>query len=289
MTFSLQDENRNSKKLKSPPVRRGVWFVSAFLAALLLYGGWNFSGKRAAGQGPPAYARSVPVVVATASQGDIHVYLTGLGTVTALYTATILTQATGQVMEVPFKEGDKVKKGALLVQIDPRPFEAVLLQAEGQLARDQALLEEARIDFKRYDTLARQDSIAQQQRDDQLYLVHQYEGTVKLDEGLVKSAKINLDFTRITAPFTGRMGLRLVDPGNIVHTTDTTGVAVITKDQPAAVIFPIPEDNLPSIMKKFLAKENLTVDAYNRDQNRKIASGLLEECRQPDQRHHRDG
>jgi multidrug efflux system membrane fusion protein len=248
---------------------------AALLAGLLVYAGsWAFFGRHAAGQGPPA-ARSIPVVAAAANQGDIHVYLTGLGTVTALYTATILTQVTGQVLQVPFKEGDIVKKGALLVQIDPRPFEATLLQAEGQLARDKALLEAARIDFKRYDTLARQDSIALQQRDDQLYLVHQYEGAVKLDEGLVQSAKVNLDFTRITAPFTARIGLRNVDPGNIVHTTDTTGVAVVTQEQPITVIFPIPEDSLPSVLKRLQAKENLPVEAFNREQNRKIASGRL--------------
>ena len=147
----------------------------------------EFSGKHAAGQGPPLATFAVPVVTAAAAKGDINVYITGLGTVTALYTATILTRVTGQVMEVPFKEGDIVKKGALLVEVDPRPFEAAVLQAEGQLARDKALLEEAKRDFKRYDILVKQDSIAQQTRDDQVYLVHQYEGTVKLDEGNLDS------------------------------------------------------------------------------------------------------
>jgi multidrug efflux system membrane fusion protein len=178
-------------------------------------------------------------------------------------------------MQVPFKEGDVVKKGALLVEIDPRPYEASLLQAQGQLERDKALLEEARTDFKRYDTLAKQDSIALQQRDDQLYLVHQYEGAVKLDEGLVQSAKINLGFTRITSPFSGRVGLRLVDPGNIVYTPDTTGIAVITQEQPITVIFPIPEDNLQAVMKKLRAGETLQVDALDRAQNKKIATGKL--------------
>ena len=126
-------------------------------------------------------------------------------------------------MKVPFKEGDIVKNGALLVEVDPRPFAAAVLQAEGQLARDKALLEEAKRDLKRYDILAKQDSIAQQIRDDQAYLVQQYEGTVKLDQGNLDAAKVNLVYTRITAPFTGRIGLRLVDPGNIVQTTDTTG------------------------------------------------------------------
>ena len=204
-----------------------------------------------------------------------NVYITGLGTVTALYTATIHTRVNGQVMKVPFKEGDIVKKGALLVEVDPRPFEAAVLQAEGQLARDKALLAEAKRDLKRYDILVKQDSIAQQIRDDQVYLVHQYEGTVKLDQGNLDAAKVNLIYTRITAPFTGRIGLRLVDPGNIIQTTDTTGVAVMTQEQPITVIFPIPEDNLQPVLKKFKAGETLQVEAFDRAQTRKIATGHL--------------
>jgi multidrug efflux system membrane fusion protein len=246
------------------------------LAGLLIYAGsWAFYGKRAAGQGPQV-PRSVPVTVAVAKQGDINVYLTGLGTVTALYTATILPQVTGQILQVPFKEGDLVKKGDLLVQIDPRPYEAALTQAEGQLARDKALLEEAKVDFKRYDILAKQDSIAIQQRDDQLYLVQQYEGTVKLDEGIVQSAKINLAYTHITAPFAGRIGLRLVDPGNVVYTPDTNGIAVITQEQPITVIFPVPEDSVPSVVKKIRAKEILPVQALNREGNGVLATGRLQ-------------
>ena len=278
MAFSSNTEGKKSGQVMSRAGRKRwpLWVSAALLAGVLVYaGGWAFLGKRAAGQGPPT-PRSIPVVVAAARLGDILVYLTGLGTVTALYTATILPQVTGQILEVPFKEGDIVKKGALLVQIDPRPYEATLLQAEGQLARDKALLEEARVDFKRYDTLAKQDSIALQQRDDQLYLVHQYEGAVKLDEGLVRSAKINLAYTRITAPFTGRIGLRLVDPGNVVYTPDTNGIAVMTQEQPITVIFPVPEDSVPSVMKKVKAKENLPVEALNREGNAVLASGRLQ-------------
>jgi multidrug efflux system membrane fusion protein len=178
-------------------------------------------------------------------------------------------------MKIPFKEGDIVKDGALLVEVDPRPYAAAVLQAEGQLQRDKALLEEAKRDFKRYDILAKQDSIAQQIRDDQLYLVHQYEGTVKLDQGNLDAAKVNLIYTRITAPFTGRIGLRLVDPGNIIHTTDTTGVAVMTLEQPITVIFPIPEDSLHAVLKKFKTGETLQVEAFDRAQTRKIATGHL--------------
>ena len=260
--MSVRLETEDEKNLKQQPRSRFyVWVVAACIAGLSVYAGTRiYSGERAAGQSP-RFRMSVPVVASVAKKGDIPVYVTGLGTVTALYTSTVLTQVNGQVLKVPFKEGDIVKKGSLLVQIDPAPYEATLIQAQGQLARDKALLAEAKRDLKRYDVLVKQDSIAQQQRDDQLYLVQQDEGTVQLDEGLVKSAQVNVDYTRITAPFTGRIGLRFVDPGNIVHTTDTNGMAVITQDQPITVIFPVPEENLPDIMKKLNAGESLTVEA----------------------------
>ncbi len=262
----------------SATIKARRWWIGVIAAILVVIGVCAVRmlpgrGTQLAGQRPVVPA--VPVVAAAARQGDIHVYLTGLGTVSALYTATMLPQVTGQILHVPFKEGDIVKKGALLVQIDPRPYEAALLQMEGQLARDKALLEAAMTDFKRYDILAKQDSIALQQRDDQLYLVHQYEGTVKLDEGLVRAAKINLGFTSITSPFTGRIGLRLVDPGNILYTPATTGVAVVTQTQPITVIFPIQADNLPSVLEKLRAGKSVPVDALNRDQTQKIASGHL--------------
>ncbi len=279
MAFPLDTEDKKKSGMeiiRSGRVRWLVWTLVALLGCFGVYAGYMLlsNGTRAAAQGR-GFQQGVPVVAAAAKQGDIHVYITGLGTVTALYTATILPQVTGQVLQVPFREGYVVKKEALLVQIDPRPFEAALLQAEGQLERDKALLDNARLDLKRYETLAAQDSIALQQRDTQIFLVHQYEGTVKLDEGLVQSAKINLGYTRITSPFTGRIGLRLVDPGNIVHTTDTTGIAVITQEQPITVIFPIPEDNLPSVLRKLKTGESLQVDAFDREQTHKIATGFL--------------
>jgi multidrug efflux system membrane fusion protein len=277
MAFSSDTEDKKSgvETTRSGRRRWILWAPVVALAGILLYaGGWMFSERRAVGQGPPV-SRGAPVIVTAAKQGDIRVYLTGLGTVTSLYTATILPQVSGQILQAPFKEGDIVKKGALLVLIDPQPYEAALLQAQGQLERDKALLEEARVDFKRYDTLARQDSIALQQRDDQLYLVHQYEGTVKMDEGLVKSAQVNLAYTRITCPFNARIGLRLVDPGNIVYTPDTTAIAVVTQEQPITVIFPVPEDSLPSVLKKVKAKQEMPVEAFDREQNHKIATGRL--------------
>lgn len=278
MTLSL-DTNEVVRDMRITHSGRGRWWfwtVVAVLGFFGVYAGYELlsNGTRAAAQGRGPQQR-VSVVTAAAAQGDVHVYLTGLGTVTALYTATIHTQVDGQVLQVPFKEGDVVKKGTLLVEIDPRPFEAALTQAEGQFARDKALLENARLDLKRYETLAAQDSIALQQRDTQISLVHQFEGTVKLDEGLVQSAKINLGYTRITAPFTGRIGLRLVDPGNIVHISDATGIAVITQEQPITVIFPVPEDNLPSVLRKLKAGESPQVEAFDRGQNNKIATGNL--------------
>lgn len=263
---------------KHPAFRR----LSVGIFAALLLAGIGFytvskvfdNGSRAVAK-KPAPIPVIPVTSATAKKGDIHIYLTGLGTVTALYTATILPQVTGQILQVPFKEGDIVKKGALLVQIDPAPYEATLIQAEGQLARDKALLAEAKRDFIRYDNLAKLDSIAMQQRDDQLYLIHQYEGTVKLDEGLVKSAKVNLAYTRITSPFTGQIGLRLVDPGNVVYTPGTTGIAVITREQPITVIFPVPEESAPSVFKNLRSRKRMEVDVFNRGETQKIATGHL--------------
>jgi len=279
MEFPLDTEDKRNSGMKITHAGRRRWWVCVFAALLAgfgVYAGWILfgNGTRAAGQAPPS-PPSVPVVAVAAKQGDIHIYITGIGTVTALYTVTVHTRVNGEIMKVLFKEGDIVKKGSLLVQIDPRPYAAAVLQAEGQLARDKALLEEAKVDLKRYDILAKQDSIARQIRDDQMYLVHQYEGTVKLDQGNLDAAKLNLFYTRITAPFTGRIGLRLVDPGNIVQTTDTTGIAVITKEQPITVIFPIPEEDLPSVLKKVYAGETLQVEAYDRAQTRKIATGHL--------------
>jgi membrane fusion protein, multidrug efflux system len=277
MAIPLDTEQEQKSGVEITRAGGRKWRVGVFtalLAALSGYAGWVFLGNHASGQGPPR-TFAVPVVATAAQKGDINVYVTGLGTVTALYTATIHTRVDGQVMKVPFKEGDIVKEGALLVEVDPRPFEAAVLQAEGQLARDKALLAQAKRDLQRYDILVKQDSIAQQIRDDQAFLVQQYEGTVKLDQGNLDAAKVNLIYTRITAPFTGRIGLRLVDPGNIIQTTDTTGVGVITREQPITVIFPIPEESLQPVLKKFKTGETLQVDAYDRAQTHKIATGHL--------------
>jgi len=259
--------------------RRWLWLLAAALLGILVYAYFSRSGK-STGAGAPAGQGAVttpPVAVTAvaAKKGDISIYLTGLGTVTPLRTVTIKSRVNGELMTVGYKEGQIVPKGFLLAVIDPRPYEAALLQAQGQLARDQALLADAKLDVKRYRTLVEQDSIAKQIYDTQRYLVHQYEGTVKLDQGNLDSAKVNVIYTHITAPVSGRIGLRLVDPGNIVQTTDTTGIAVITQLEPITVIFTIPEDSVPPVLDKLQAGARLPVDVYNREQSKKLATGVL--------------
>jgi len=217
----------------------------------------------------------VPVVAAKTGKGDIGVYITGLGAVTPIYTVTVKSRVDGQLMRVLYKEGDIVHQGDLLVEIDPRPYQVQLTQAEGQQIRDQALLDNARIDLARYQTLLAQNAIPEQQLATQKALVQQDEGTVKTDQGQIDSAKLNLVYCHITAPITGRVGLRLVDPGNIVHASDTNGLLVITQIQPISVIFTIAEDQLPVVLQKMRAGERLRVDAYDREMKAKIAQGWV--------------
>jgi membrane fusion protein, multidrug efflux system len=223
----------------------------------------------------PQGSRAVPVVAARARKGSIGVYFTGLGTVIPIYTVTIKSRVDGQLMAVHFKEGDIVHQGDLLVEIDARPYQAALVQAEGNLIRDQALLANARIDLTRYETLLTQNAAPEQQVATQKALVTQYEGTVKTDQGVIDAAKVNVDYCKITAPVTGLVGLRLVDPGNIVHATDTTGMLVITQMQPTSVIFTIAEDQLAIVLRKLTAGEHLPVEAYDREMKTKIGTGVL--------------
>jgi multidrug efflux system membrane fusion protein len=219
---------------------------------------------------------TIPVVAATAQTGNIGVYVTGLGAITPIYTVTVKSRVSGQLMSVHFKEGDLVRKDDPLIEIDPRPYEAVVEQAQGALVRDQALLANARVDLTRYQTLIKTNAIPEQMLATQEALVKQYEGTVTNDQGTLDAAKVNVVYCHIASPITGVVGLRLVDPGNIVNTTDTNGMIVIAQIQPISVIFPIPEDQLPAVLQKIRAGQKLTVDAWDRELKNKMASGTLE-------------
>jgi membrane fusion protein, multidrug efflux system len=219
--------------------------------------------------------RAVPVVAAVARKADMPVYLDALGSVTAFNTVTVRTRVDGQVDKVAYQEGQLVKEGDLLVQIDPRPFQVQLEQAEAQLAHDQALLANANLDMERYRVLLAQQAIPKQQFDTQDATVKQYDATIKTDRATIDAARLNLVYAHITAQLTGRIGLRLVDQGNMVHATDATGLAVITQLQPIAVIFNVAEDHLPEVTKRVAAGETLQVFAYDRDSKTKLATGTL--------------
>jgi multidrug efflux system membrane fusion protein len=215
------------------------------------------------------------VTPVTAKQGDIGVYLDAIGTVTPVYTSSITSQVNGIVTDVHYKEGQLVHKGDLLVEIDSRPFRATLLQAQGALERDQGILAQAQMDLDRYQKAWAANAIPKQTLDDQEKIVQQDQGTVKNDEGAVQFDQIQVDFCRIVAPITGRVGLRLVDPGNVVQSTGETTLAVITQIQPITVIFTLPEDNLGQVQPRLRQKSGLTVDAYDRAAQKKIATGTL--------------
>ncbi len=298
-TESPQTDERLAVSSPAPPVKRApaerarpkttkltrshwlIWLAVLVAVGVGVYFLWSRSkttqsassatkkGKGGAGGAP------IPVVATKSRKGDIGVYFTGLGAVTPIYTVTVKSVVDGQLMSVKYKEGDLVNKGDLLVEIDPRPFEVQLTQAQGQLIKDQAILANARIDLARYKTLAAQQAIPEQQFATQQATVTQDEGIVKTDQGLIDSANLNITYSHITAPITGRIGLRLVDPGNIVHASDTNGLLVITQLQPISVIFTIAEDELPVVVKKMNAGQQLTVDAYSRDTTTKISSGTL--------------
>lgn len=218
---------------------------------------------------------SMAVVVVAATTRDVPVYLSALGSVSPTDSVTVKAQITGQLIRVLYKEGQMVKTNDLLAEIDPRPYEAQLTQYQGQLARDRALLANARVDLERYQNLWRKDSVAKQTLDTQASLVKQDEGVVKLDEGLLQATQVNLTYTKITSPIDGRIGLRLVDPGNYVTPSDTTGIAIINSMNPINVVFSIPEDNVPEVMAQMNANQPLAVDAYDRMQTTLLDKGKL--------------
>ena len=266
-----------------PPRRR--WWLYALIALVLVVAAvvWfrTHEGATASQQASSKGGKggtgqpTTPVVGAKAVPGNIAVYVTGLGAVTPIYTVTIKSRVDGQLMSVHFKEGELVNQGDPLIEIDPRPYEAVVLQTEGQLLRDQALLANARVDVTRYQTLIATSAIPEQQLATQRALVTQYEGTVKNDQGLLDAAKLNVAYCHITAPITGVIGLRLVDPGNIVHASDSNGMLVITQIQPISVIFTISEDQLGPILQKVRAGQTLQVEGWDREMKNKLGSGAL--------------
>lgn len=258
------------------------WVLGLLILLGVGLGGWYYwsthhatqtAGR--AGAGPGAQTPPQPVGAATIDTGDIRIILNELGTVTSLDTVTVLTQISGQLTDVGFQEGQVVKKGDFLAQIDPRPYQATLEQAQGVLAHDQGLLGQAQADLKRYQTLGRQDSIAQQQLEDQHYLVQQYTGTVEADQGTVDNAKLNLAYCHIVSPIDGQVGLRQVDPGNYIQNNTTTGIVVITQMQPISVLFSVPEDNLTDIIQRVRAGATLSVAAYDRANVKLLATGQL--------------
>jgi multidrug efflux system membrane fusion protein len=226
-------------------------------------------GRRGAGGGP------VTLTVATATKGSIGVYLDAIGTVTPVYTASITSQVTGPVIAVHFTEGQAVSKGAPLIDIDPRPFEATLLQAQGTLERDEAILAQATMDRDRYREAWSRNAIPKQTLDDQEKIVLQDAGTVKNDQGTVAFGQVQLGYCHISAPISGRVGLRLVDPGNVVQAAGGTTLAVITQLQPITVIFTIPEDHLGQVQPRIRQRARLPVEAYDRAAMKKIGSGTL--------------
>src|ERR1700677_4751353 len=232
-------------------------------------GGGGGGGGRGAPLGP------VPVVVTKVTRSSIPVYLNGLGNVNPYYTVTVKSRVDGQLMKLDFNEGDLVKEGQVLCEIDPRPYQVQLDIAVATLAHDQALLDNAKVDQKRYVELVKTDAIPGQQLDTQNALVAQYEGTIKQDNANIENAKLQLVYAKVTAPISGVVGLRIVDPGNIVHAADANGIITITQLQPIAVLFTIPEDSLPEVAQKLRAGKHLPADAYNRDNSQKLASGTL--------------
>ena len=275
---------RPSERVESSTGSR--WWLVLFAIVLVAGGWWYFHSRGtqannaavAGGNGPgtPGIGTTaVPVVVATAHRGDLPVYFNGLGNVTAFNTVTVRSRVDGQIVKINFTEGQYVKEGDALIEIDPRPYQVQLEQAEGQLAKDQAMLKDAQVDYGRYTQLLNEGVIPKQQVDTQQAQVGNYEGAIKADQASIDNAKLQITYSHITAPISGRVGLRLVDVGNIVHASDTNGLLVITQLQPIAVLFSLPQDQLPQVMEKMRSGKPMEVQAWDRDNTDKIATGKL--------------
>lgn len=257
--------------------RRNVIVAVAILLAFIVLA-WLLTphASRQPGGGRFAQAGPMPVVTARATTGDMPITLIGLGTVTPLATVTVQSQISGQIMRIVFKEGQTVKAGDSLIQIDDRPYQVALEQAQGALKRDKALLANARVDLDRYQTLFSQDSIAEQQLATQKSLVAQYEGAVKTDQGQIDAAKLNITYCHIVSPISGRVGLQQVNVGNFVTPAEPNGLVVVTELKPITVVFTLPEDNIPPLLRRLQAGATLPVTAWDRTNTRQIASGTLQ-------------
>jgi multidrug efflux system membrane fusion protein len=271
-------EPSQSKLVRSTTRRRWwLWLLvlgAAVIAGLIIV---RWQAQRSAAvksrdTGPP----TVPVTVAPARKGEIPLYLNALGSATPFNTVTVRSRIDGQLLKVMFQEGQFVRQGTPLAEIDPKPFEAQLEQARGQLARDQAQLNNAKVDLERYQTLAAQGVIPRQQLDTQAANVRQSDGIIRADEAQINTAKIQITYCHITAPIDGRVGLRLADVGNMIHANDANGLVVIAQIQPIAVLFTIPEDSLGQVLSKIRSGEHLAVEAYDRGGQTKIADGRVE-------------
>jgi multidrug efflux system membrane fusion protein len=279
--------NRTTELRRSHPIRYRSksrirsWLLGLVIILIGLASTWFWIISPHLGQKPRSFSRRdfmgsvMPVGVAVVAKGDLPITLRGLGTVTPLATVTVKTQINGQLMQIGFKEGQRIKKGEFLALIDPRIYEAQLVQFRGQLVRDQAQLANAKLDLGRYQKLSSQDSIAHQTLDTQLATVQQDEGIVQNDQGLVESAQVNLAYCRIESPVDGQVGLRQVDAGNYVQPSDSNGIVIITQMQPISVIFTLPEDNVWQVTRRLHDGAALTITAYDRTDTTEIAAGTL--------------
>jgi multidrug efflux system membrane fusion protein len=274
----LQAKPRKGETIGMAGRARRIWVICLILSVLIAAGAYYAVArpKRIQASPPAAGPRPVPVVTVAARSGDLGVYLTGLGSVTPLSIVTVRSRVDGQLMRTLFQEGQLVRQGDLLAEIDPRPFETQLTQAQAQLAKDEAALANASMDLERYRTLVKGGFIPQQQLDTQVSTVAQLAASIKSDQGQIDSIRLQLTYTRIIAPITGRAGLRLVDPGNMIHANDAGGLVVLAQVEPIAVVFTIPQDNLPPVLARQRAGVGaIAVDAYDREGRTKLATGVL--------------